>query len=349
MAPVAAADLWDLGASPGTLQEYAAAWRQAGQAAENAATTVGTAARQTLHEEGWAGDSADSYAAHQSRVTADLDAVAGAATSVADALDYLAGVLAFNQELLLTERGRLSGIRSTGQGADLAFHPADETQAALVRDSIASAREIRARVDDEIALKKATFSTAYGTLAAIEQTWRPRTIGMLNLNIGQGYKNEPFNSEGTDRGDMDLIAQIIAGSNVEVATLQEVFGSDVERLERELRERTGDDWTIYFGEASEKPYWSDGIRPVGLHEPFGNAIAVRHGDAIAGSAHTDTIKLDVPGSVVSGGGPPTDTTTPAHPPPGTIPDPSPHDPVITDGEGRSATEVRIDFRPTGGG
>jgi hypothetical protein len=78
-----------------------------------------------------------------------------------------------------------------------------------------------------------------------------------------------------------------------------------------------------------------------MHEPFGNAVAVRHGDNVSSSSHTDTIKLDVEGSnVTDGSGPPTGTTTTTVP--GTPPPPPPEQ-AITDGEGRSATEVYVTF------
>jgi endonuclease/exonuclease/phosphatase family metal-dependent hydrolase len=133
---------------------------------------------------------------------------------------------------------------------------------------------------------------------------------------------------------MGEIAQVIADEDVDVVTMQEMFGQDADDLERELRERTGDEWTVYFGEASEKPYWSDGFRPRGFNEPFGNAIAVRHGGNVETSEYVDTHKLDVPGSHVE---PPT-IPSPQTPP---GPDDPPPSAGVTDGEGRSAIEVEL--------
>lgn len=338
---VVTGDVWDLSAAPGTLEEMAQAWRQVKDAMLAAQSTVDTSAQQVFDGEAWTGQTADSYNGHRLRVTGDLGTSAASAASVAETLEYLAGVLRFNQELLAQERARLAGVRVTGDGAQLTFHPADEAQTDLVQRAVSAAREIRSRVDDEIAVKTAVFASAHSQLEQVSDAWRPRTVGMLNLNIGQGYENSPHNSGGTDRSDLREIAQLIANADVDIVTMQEVFGSDVERLEQELRELTGDEWTIHFGEASEKVYWSDGYRPIGMHEPFGNAIAVRHDDAVSTSDHTDTIKLDVEGSnVTDGSGPPTGTTTTTVP--GTPPPPPPEQP-ITDGEGRAATEVHVTF------
>lgn len=339
MAPIDTADVWDLGSSPSTLEEQAAAWRSLRDAARSAQEAIDLAANDIISNDAWTGDTARSYDLHRVGVTADLSQMATSCGSAADALDHLAGVLRFNQELLSSERSRLRDVPVSKSGDTLTFDPADETQAALVRACIASAVDIREHVDDEITIKTSDLRAAEEQFGSIHERWQPRTFGMLNLNIGQGYKNSPFNSDGTDRSDLDLIADVIAGADVDVVTMQEVFGSDVPRLEEELRARTGENWTIHFGEASEKPYWSDGRIPIGMHEPFGNAVAVRHEGPIAGSEHTDTIKLDVSGSIVSGSGPPTGTTTP-----GTT---APPEPIVTDGEGRSATEVHVSFAEPG--
>lgn len=310
-------DLWDLRASPQTVEAAARAWRELAESTETAEETVSRTARAVLDGEGWVGDTAESYHDHQRRLTSGLRELAERARKVAATLEEIASLLRINQEVLDRERERLAGVPAT-RDPELTFHPTDEEQWQLVADAIQAAHEIRERVDGQLADQLGVLSAAEADFTALAEAWAPRTIGMLNLNIGQGYENTPRNSAGTDHGDIGAIAQVIADADVDVVTIQEMFGQEADDLERELRERTGDEWTVYFGQASEKVYWSDGFRPRGFHEPFGNAIAVRHGGPVEDSSHVATHKLDQPGSTVS---------TPSG--------------TVADGEGRSAVEVEL--------
>jgi endonuclease/exonuclease/phosphatase family metal-dependent hydrolase len=120
------------------------------------------------------------------------------------------------------------------------------------------------------------------------------TVRLFNLNIGQGAGNGPFNGKGTEPHEIMKIAELIAKGDADVATLQEVFKKDTDLLEQALEKLTGDDWTIYFGEASKKVQW-DGAS-ASVNEPFGNAIAVRRGSGVLSSEVTGgPIKLDAPG------------------------------------------------------
>ncbi|MQA86821.1 MAG: hypothetical protein GEV03_19865 [Streptosporangiales bacterium] len=317
---VSTADLWDLQASPASLQELAAAWRSLRDAASSARDTVDQAAYRVFADEGWQGQTADSYDGHRQRVTGDVGKLAERAGPVAEALEYLAEVLRVNQDLLDQERARLADVPSTGSGENLVFHPRDEAQARLVKDAIAATHEIRRRVDQALTAKQADFQSAQTELTALGDAWQQRTARMLNLNVGQGYGNAPWDSGGTDPGDIDEIAQLIADEDADIVTLQEVFGRDLDNLQEELEERTGDQWEVRFEGASSKIQWDDDWQGT-FHpnEPFGNAVLVRTGDVIGGVGESDKVRLDVEGDWVAEG--------------------------VEDGEGRAATETEVRFNP----
>ncbi|MDQ3628356.1 MAG: endonuclease/exonuclease/phosphatase family protein [Actinomycetota bacterium] len=121
-------------------------------------------------------------------------------------------------------------------------------------------------------------------------------LRVLNLNAGSGFGNSPGNSDGTDFGDVDELAQRIAAGDVDVATLQEVFRGDLPGLERHLEELTGDEWDLHFVEASRKYRADDAAFGLGdTNSPFGNLVAVRRGDGVAYSEVVASEKLDTSG------------------------------------------------------
>lgn len=133
---------------------------------------------------------------------------------------------------------------------------------------------------------------------------RPRSDGLrvMTLNVGGGYKNEPWNSDGMDPGDVDELARRIASQEVDVATLQEVWQMDLPELERQLEQITGDGWDLHFAQASTKPRWDDDwAGTVYFNQPFGNVVAVRKGEGVAGSQLVGEQKLDAPGDDGSNG------------------------------------------------
>ena len=124
----------------------------------------------------------------------------------------------------------------------------------------------------------------------------------MTLNVGGGWKNELFNSDGMDPGDVDELARRIANQDVDVATLQEVWAMDVPELERQLEQITGDDWDLHFAQASTKVRCDDdNWGTLHLDQPFGNVIAVRLGDGVARSELVGEQKLDARGDDGSDG------------------------------------------------
>jgi len=316
-APIAVdSHLWDLRAVPAILERDASWWRGLQKAAGSADDLVGGAVARVVGS-GWSGQTAESYHRHQRKVTGELDHLAGHAGTAADLLEEIAGMLRANQELLTREAEKLSGIPSS-QGTQLTFHPADQGQWELVREAISAAEQIRSRVDEKLNQKRGQLQSVQAAFARIVDNWKPRTIGMLDMNIGMGYENSPWNSGGTDHGDISGLAQIIADKDVDVVTMQEVEGREAENLERELEARTGEKWTVHFGETKKSVYWSDGPLPRGTHVPFGNAIAVREGEVIESSKYVANHDLTAPGDRIE---------TPKG--------------EVTDGDARKAVEVEI--------
>lgn len=302
--PIVTADLWDLEASPATLEESAEAWRGLQTAAETAQDSVDQEARRVFGDAAWEGDTADAYDTHRSKLTGDIGQLAEAAGPIAQALDEIASTLRFNQEALDQERAALAGIPVTENEDGLTFRPQDDDQARRVNQAITAASDYRARVDEVLAAKKTDLETAKADLGDISQTWKPRTVRVLDLNIFQGGKgNKPWPHPdapmGTDRGDIDELGQLILDNGADVATHQEAFQGDMERLEEWLEDHTGDEWDLHFAAASHNWHHGDGVWDDSGHEPFGNAILVRRGGDIASSEELPEVVLREDG-IVSG-------------------------------------------------
>lgn len=126
-------------------------------------------------------------------------------------------------------------------------------------------------------------------------------ITVLNLNVSGGHGNKPYDSDGMDPGDIDELATRIIEGDADVATLQEVWEQDLPALERELEERTGDEWDLHFAEASKKVRFDDDLFATAhLNQPFGNAVLVRRGEGVAYSEIAGREKIDSPGDVGDG-------------------------------------------------
>lgn len=102
-------------------------------------------------------------------------------------------------------------------------------------------------------------------------------VRILTLNAGGGKDNSWRNENGLDPGDVDQLAERILDGDVDVATLQEMFADDLDDLEDELEEQSGDEWSLTFAPASQKIHWGSGVFDRGLNE-FGNVVAVRAPD-----------------------------------------------------------------------
>ncbi|MEO3800514.1 hypothetical protein [Nonomuraea sp. B1E8] len=330
--PITTADVWNLKADPDLLDTLATAWRKVKSRASSAEEKVNSAAHTVFSEEHWTGDTATSFNDYRKKLTQDVELFASHAEGVANVLAITATTLRVQQGLLDTEREKLNGVPSTaGADGQLTFRPRDSEQAGLVSGAISAAREIRGRVNDVLDEKREDLEFYQVQLDAIAEQWRPRSVRLINLNVGQGAGNAPGDAGGTDSDELDDIAQVIADENADIATLQEVFEVDMGSLERELEERTGDEWQLTFGEASSKYQASDdwpilGDRPF---SPFGNAVLVREGDDIQATGDTENIKLDVDGGSI---------TLPGN-------GPGEGNAEIEDGEGRSAAVAEVEIQP----
>ncbi|MEU0571618.1 hypothetical protein ABZ297_40350 [Nonomuraea sp. NPDC005983] len=338
-ASISTSDLWNLEADPARLETLAETWRTLGSRARSAQGKVHDAAQHVFSKEHWTGLTADSFNDYRKRLTSDVEVFGAWATNIADTLDITATTLRVQQGLLDDEKKKISAVPSTTDLSGVTFHPKDEEQSSLVTSAISAAKEIRGRVDDVLDEKRQDLKFYTEQFDEIAKQWKPRSVRLVNLNVGQGAGNSPGNSDGTDSGkDIDTIAQTIADQNADIATVQEVFKHDMANLEEELEERTGDNWDVKFEEASTKYHAGDGVSIFGLKvpvvddvafAPFGNAVLVREGDVIDGTGDSDRIKLDVPGGKID---------VPANEPGG-----GSH--RIDDGEGRSAARTEINIKP----
>jgi hypothetical protein len=324
-------DLWNLHATPATLQQAAGDWRALQLASVSAQGTVNAAAHEVLAGGGWRGDAADAYDEHRTKLTADLGELGAWAGSVADALDAMAWVLASAQDQLDQQWAALTAaVPSVHDGKQVTFQPADAAQQATVRTAVTNAQAIRAWVDEELVMKEAAFRSTDADLTTIGEAWADRTVRLVNLNIGSGNDNNNFgDNPGVAPEEVDDLAARLSRENADIVTMQEVFADDLDGLEEELERRTGDEWNVHFGEASDKPRYTDPLSwgdPDHISDSFGNAVLVREGEEIAGSETVgDPIKLDEPGSFVP---------VPSEDPEG----------LVGDGEGRSGVQVEITYR-----
>lgn len=329
--PITTTDLWDLKADPARLDTLATTWRSLGTKVSTAESLINDAAHTVFSREHWTGDTAESFNDYRKRLTADVERFGKWADNVADLLSYTATVLRVQQGLLDDERGKLGAVPATSDLAGLTFRPRDAEQASLVTAAISTAKEIRRRVDEVLAEKKRDMKFYENQFELIAKEWKPRTVRLLNLNIGQGAGNSPGDSAGTDSEDISKIAQVIADQDTDIATVQEVFQHDIFDLEEELENRTGDNWDVRFEEASTKYHANDDWPIIGdiINAPFGNAVLVREGDVIEGTGDSERVKLDVEGGSI---------TVPAN-------EPGVGDTRIDDGEGRSAAKTEVQINP----
>lgn len=181
----------------------------------------------------------------------------------------------------------------------------------LVRDAVAEAETIRSWVDERLRVWAGRLSEIRDSFDALGAAWadraEPSSIRLLNLNVGRGKGNWPWQGAGTEDGELDEIAEIILDNDADVVTLQEVFGSDVfpvevfgnESIVSRLRAETGDEWNVHFSTADHKFDNQDlgDFFHLDDAEPFGNAILVREGDLIEDSEMIADETLQEPGDL----------------------------------------------------
>jgi len=322
MPDITTTDLWNLHASTSAIGTAAGKWRELQSAATSVKDIIDAAAGSVVAEDSWTGAPADRYDDHRRKLTNDIEDAAELAGDVAAALDRILWTLAGAQNQLAEARESLN-VAATASGDRITFHPADDTQTAAVNAAINAANLIRAGVDEQLVLEESAFRRATSDIVDIKDSWRERTIRVANLNIGSGHDNNTLSDkQGVSPEEVDNLAERLAGQNPDIVTVQEVFEEDLGTLERELEERTGDEWNYHFTHAADKARITDvgsvldilGGDPGGtLSEPFGNAILVREGEHIEGS---ETVDDDI------------------------------HMSQEGDGEGRSGLQVEVDLRPT---
>jgi len=281
MGEITTPDLWSLDADPAKLATHADGWETQAQKLRAAQRLVDDSADRVVEDKAWTGLTAKAYQDHRAKLTGQLGNCADLAQTVADALRTCADALRNGQELLTTERQSLSAIPATTSGSEVVFHPVDDAQSATVKTAIRVAKQIRDWVDDKLAMQAATFRSAGPSLDAYQRTWTARTLRVLDFNIeegGDGNKLIPWQrGDHGYQGRMDELAQRLVNGKVDVATLQEIFKGDANKLPDELNKLAapGEHWEVHFGEASSK------VRDSGFiphHKPFGNAVVVRTDD-----------------------------------------------------------------------
>lgn len=228
----------------------------------------------------------------------------------------------------LTEAFAALGVPHTRGQGQIVFHADGAEAETAVNAAITAANGIRAEVDEQLALEEAGFTRTTSDVVEVKDAWREKTVRVVNLNIGSGNdRNTMGDKPGVGPEEVDNLGRFLAGQNPDIVTLQEVFESDLDSLREELERQTGDTWNVHYTEASRKARFGSPADVVGgifdipgvltgdsetrYNESFGNAVLVREGESIAGSATVDEhIQLHETG----------------------------------DDEGRSAIQVEVDYR-----
>lgn len=288
---VTAASVWDLDATPATLEKTAESLRGLSRTTTSSQATVNSAARQVDGEGSWEGETAQAYQTHQTRLTNDLGELGKLTLSAAAALESVASVLRTSQNLLDEQRRKLSHVKATTSEGWVTFHPCDDAGAASVRKAVSEANEIRQWAEENIASNMAYCAVQQVLLGMIIGSWQPRALRIMDLNAGQGSGNGPRDKEGTDLEDIDDLGRTILRNNPNVVTVQEMFGGDAETLKTWLNEHTNGEWELHYAAASHK-WQGDRLD----NDSFGNAVLVRKGSGITSSEELPEVTLEEPGN-----------------------------------------------------
>jgi endonuclease/exonuclease/phosphatase family metal-dependent hydrolase len=116
-------------------------------------------------------------------------------------------------------------------------------------------------------------------------------VRLLNFNIGMGYEDTFGNERGTEPEEIGRIARMIANSNADIVTLQEVWGlesvlGDERRrglLESELERLTGRDWQLYYSHTVDTKLEDGDGHVLEPDIPYGHLVAVQYGEGVTGS------------------------------------------------------------------
>ncbi|GAB2678556.1 hypothetical protein [Nocardia goodfellowii] len=269
----------DLEADLAKLGSYESAWKSLKEKSSWAADTINGAANSVVGR-GWAGPASERYDGHRRKLVADVDKCADLAGRAATAVNACIHTLRFNQAQLDNEKSKLQGKVRMSVDSDgvVTLDPQDEDEDELVEKLVKAYNDIRARVDAQLAPQTAAFRAAVTEFKTLESTWTRRTLRTLNWNVQQGGNGNKFRAkQGYQNGDMGELAQRVIDGKVDVATLQELFGSGAKKLQEELNERDPNgNWEVHFGPAS----WKGQARYLGIPADFGNAVAVRTGSGL---------------------------------------------------------------------
>ncbi|MFC9894584.1 hypothetical protein ACFVMC_12925 [Nocardia sp. NPDC127579] len=277
----------DLDADLTKLGSYESAWKAQQEKLSWAADTINAAAA-TVVGRGWAGPASERYDTHRRNLVADLDDCADLAGKAARAVGACIHTLRFNQGQLDGEKAKVRGkvqVTEHSPGGLVELSASDEDAEELVGELVKAYNEIRDRVDKQLTGQTEAFQAATARFRAFESRWTRRTLRTLNWNVQQGGDGNAFGGQGHQDHDMDELAQRLIDGKVDVATLQELFGTGARALQAELNLRDPDGkWEVHFGEASGKRQtenlWQKG--------QFGNAVVVRTGSGLDTGSPTVT-------------------------------------------------------------
>jgi Effector protein/RTX calcium-binding nonapeptide repeat (4 copies) len=149
-APLHPGDLWQLNASPETVEQAAQAWTKFGQEARDAAQFVSDRAER-LYAEEWAGDVADTYTEHERKLNRDIRSAADLADGIAGELLRTATALTAAQRQLDDSFHEVSSLVTGVSTADgPVFSPQNDQEVNYVEAAMRDAQFIRERLDEQL-------------------------------------------------------------------------------------------------------------------------------------------------------------------------------------------------------
>ncbi len=174
---VTVGNLWDLEADPGAVRRAAQAWLDLSKTTDHEADAVDKPARR-VYAGPWAGDAADTYNHHRSRLTGDIREASQLARGAARTLETVAAVLTSAQNMLSASWHTITvrcGV--VVQGGKVTFLPADDADVAAINAAVSEAKEIRSDLDAKLLDSVGDLSKAEPALAVIARAWKSVAAG----------------------------------------------------------------------------------------------------------------------------------------------------------------------------
>ncbi|MEP9382302.1 M91 family zinc metallopeptidase [Nocardioides cheoyonin] len=167
-----AAGIWDLHDDVQKLDDASAAWDAVASALTKAGDDL-SAASKTVMDDGWEGESADSWEKHRKLLVSSLDQGSSTAEKLARHLSLAAGSVRTAQGTLDESWATVVGVRHTWEpGGQLVFWPEGDDEQKLVTDAQQAALDARDHLTKKLAEDRKAIAEAGAAWQKIADAWR---------------------------------------------------------------------------------------------------------------------------------------------------------------------------------